>query len=93
MIRLKAGFVKSLNQPGGNITGVSIIFSELLPKLLGTLRQLAPNTPLIGALVNPTYPEVELQIRELQEAADVSKQPIQIEVHFPRRETILTFLS
>jgi putative tryptophan/tyrosine transport system substrate-binding protein len=76
---IKAGLVKSLNRPGGNITGVSIIFSELIPKLLGTLRQLAPNTPLIGALVNPTYPDVELQIRELQEAAEVSKQPIQIE--------------
>jgi putative ABC transport system substrate-binding protein len=76
---VKAGLVMSLNRPGGNITGVSVIFSELPPKLLGILRQLAPNTPLVGALVNPTYPEVELQIRELQQAAEVSKQAIQIE--------------
>ncbi len=76
---VKAGLVKSLNQPGGNVTGVSIIFTELLPKLLGILRQLAPNTPLVGVLVNPTYSEVELQIRELKEAAEVSKQAIQVE--------------
>jgi len=57
---------------------VSIIFSELPPKLLGILRQLVPNTPLVGALVNPTYPGVDLQIRELKEAAEVTKQPIYI---------------
>jgi putative tryptophan/tyrosine transport system substrate-binding protein len=76
---VKAGLVKSLNRPGGNITGVSIIFSELPPKLLGILRQLAPSTSLVGVLVNPTYPEVELQITELSEAAETAKQPIQIE--------------
>ena len=76
---VKAGLVRSLNQPGGNLTGVSIIFSELPPKLLGILHQLVPNTPLVGVLVNPPYPEVELQIRELKEAAEVSKQTIQIE--------------
>ena len=76
---IKAGLVKSLNRPGGNVTGVSLIFSELSPKLLGILHQLVPNTPLVGALVNPTYPGVDLQIRELQEAAEAAKQPIYIE--------------
>ena len=40
---------------------------------------MAPGTSLVGVLVNPTYPEVELQIAELSEAAETAKQPIQIE--------------
>ena len=76
---VKTGLVKSLNRPGGNITGVSIIFSELPAKLLGLLHQLVPSAALIGALVNSRYPDVDLQVRELQEAAEAIKQPIRIE--------------
>lgn len=76
---VKAGLITSLNRPGGNVTGVSIIFSELTPKLLDFLRKLAPDTPLVGALVNPKYPEAKLQITELRGAAGAANQPIVIE--------------
>jgi putative ABC transport system substrate-binding protein len=66
---VKAGLVESLNRPGGNITGVNFIVSELIPKRLELLHQLAPKAMTVGALVNPSYPEVELQRRELREAA------------------------
>ena len=66
---VKAGLVESLNRPGGNITGVSFIVSELIPKRLELLHELALTATAVGALVNPNYPAVDLQQRELREAA------------------------
>ena len=66
---VKAGIVASLNRPGGNVTGVSWTASALSAKRLGILHQLVPNASSIGLLANPDYPEVNLQVRELQDAA------------------------
>ena len=66
---VKAGLVESLNRPGGNITGVNFIVSELIPKRLEILHELAPKAVTVGALVNPSYPAVELQQQELRDAA------------------------
>jgi putative tryptophan/tyrosine transport system substrate-binding protein len=63
------GLVTSLSRPGGNVTGVSIIFTALLAKRLELLKQLVPNAETIGVLVNASYPDSELQIREVHEAA------------------------
>jgi putative tryptophan/tyrosine transport system substrate-binding protein len=67
---VKAGLVQSLNRPGGNITGVSFLITDLIPKRLELLREVVPSAVTVGALVNPNYPAVDLQKRELQEAAD-----------------------
>jgi putative tryptophan/tyrosine transport system substrate-binding protein len=75
---VKAGLVKSLNRPGGNITGVNFIVSELIPKRLEVLHELAPKGVTVGALVNPSYPDVELQRRELREAAAARALQIRI---------------
>jgi len=66
---IKLGLVASLNRPGGNITGVTQLSSELLSKRLGLLHDVLPAVATIGFLVNPTYPEAESQARDLQEAA------------------------
>jgi ABC-type uncharacterized transport system substrate-binding protein len=63
------GLVTSLSRPGGNVTGVSIIFTALLAKRIELLKQLVPKAEIIGVLVNPNYPDADLQVRELQEAA------------------------
>jgi ABC-type uncharacterized transport system substrate-binding protein len=63
------GLVASINRPGGNITGVSIINTALLAKRFEMLHQLIPNAETIGVLVNPNYPDADLQVREVQEAA------------------------
>jgi putative tryptophan/tyrosine transport system substrate-binding protein len=73
-----AGLVASLNHPGGNLTGVTVIFSALVPKRLDLLHQLVPTAAVFGALVNPNYPEAELQRRELQEAARTLGRPIAV---------------
>jgi putative ABC transport system substrate-binding protein len=75
---VKAGLVESLNRPGGNITGVNFIVSELIPKRLELLHELTPKAVTVGALVNPSYPDVELQRRELQEAAAAKALRIRI---------------
>jgi putative ABC transport system substrate-binding protein len=73
---IKAGLVASLNRPGGNVTGVTLLGSDLEAKRLEILRGIAPNATLIGVLINPTFPDVDRQRRELQEAAATLKQPI-----------------
>ena len=66
---VKQGLATSLSRPGGNSTGVSVLTVGLDAKRLGHLRDLAPGTGTIGALVNPSYPQYESQLRGLQEAA------------------------
>ena len=66
---IQLGLVASLNRPGGNITGVTQLSSELLSKRLGLLHDLLPAAATIGFLVNPTYPGAESQARDLQDAA------------------------
>jgi putative tryptophan/tyrosine transport system substrate-binding protein len=66
---LKTGLVASLNRPGGNVTGVSLIGSVLEAKKLELLHQATPRVSTIAALFNPDYPDVHLQLDELQTAA------------------------
>ncbi len=75
---VRAGLVASFNRPGGNITGVTTVFSALVPKRLELLYQLVPKAVAIRALVNPNYPEADLQVQELREAAGAIRQQIQV---------------
>jgi len=63
------GYVASLNRPGGNVTGVVLLTSNLEAKRIGLLRQLIPKVDAVGVLVNPTYPVSAAQLKEVQEAA------------------------
>jgi putative tryptophan/tyrosine transport system substrate-binding protein len=51
-----AGLVPSLNRPSGNITGVTTISGEVVPKRLQLLHDLVPNIKMFGCLVNPDNP-------------------------------------
>ena len=53
---IRSGLVSSLNHPGGNITGVSVLLEETEAKRLGLLRELRANTATIAVLVNPRNP-------------------------------------
>jgi putative tryptophan/tyrosine transport system substrate-binding protein len=50
------GLVSSLNRPGGNVTGMTFINSQLGPKRIQLLRLLNPKTAVIAVLVNPKNP-------------------------------------
>jgi putative tryptophan/tyrosine transport system substrate-binding protein len=65
------GLVDGLARPGGNLTGVSILTFELMPKRLELLSELVPQARVIALLVNPSTPGVERMIRDVQEAARV----------------------
>jgi putative ABC transport system substrate-binding protein len=49
-----SGFVQSLARPGGNITGLSNLSSDLSPKLMEMLRSIGPKLFRVAILVNPT---------------------------------------
>jgi len=67
---VKVGLVASLNRPGGNITGVSILDVELGPKRLELLHALVPTATIVAVLVNPTDPtRAETTLRGMQAAA------------------------
>jgi putative ABC transport system substrate-binding protein len=51
---IEAGLVASLNRPGGNLTGVTNLSAELVPKRLELLHEVVPKATVIGVLVNPT---------------------------------------
>jgi len=67
---VKMGLVASLNRPGGNLTGVAQFTSGLEPKRLEILHELVPTASVIGALMNPTRPDAETQLRDVQAAAN-----------------------
>ena len=66
---VKLGLVASLNRPGGNITGVSLLTSSLEAKRVGLLGELVPKAAVIAALINPNYAQAQAQEAEVQDAA------------------------
>jgi putative ABC transport system substrate-binding protein len=62
------GLVASLAQPGGNVTGVSILSTELTAKRLELLHALAPNAIRIAVFINPGEPASDVAMRELEAA-------------------------
>jgi putative tryptophan/tyrosine transport system substrate-binding protein len=75
---VKTGLVQSLNRPGGNATGVSVLTTAPESKRLGLLHELVPGAKAVGVLIDPYYQEAEAQARELREAAGTIGQPIRI---------------
>ena len=75
---VQVGLVASINRPGGNVTGVSIVQTAVLAKRFELLHQLVPKADVIGVLFNPGYPDAELQIGEVQDAAASIKCKIDV---------------
>jgi putative tryptophan/tyrosine transport system substrate-binding protein len=63
------GFVASLARPGGNMTGVSLLVIELVPKRLEFLQELVPDAAGIAGLVNPKNSNAGRNVAALREAA------------------------
>jgi putative ABC transport system substrate-binding protein len=66
---VQIGLVPSLNKPGGNVTGVTTLNTELAPKRLELLRDLAPDATRYVALINPTSNLAENFARDIEAAA------------------------
>jgi len=78
---VRSGLVASLARPGGNITGFSIIGTELDAKRLALLRDLLPGLQRVGVLENSTNPYFRTVRQEFEQACRaLGLQPIIIEV-------------
>jgi putative ABC transport system substrate-binding protein len=66
---IRLGLVASLNQPGGNMTGVTTSNTEVGPKRLQLIRELVPSAKVVGLLVNPKSPNADDLVRDMQAAA------------------------
>jgi putative tryptophan/tyrosine transport system substrate-binding protein len=66
---VELGLVASLNRPGGTITGIARLATELVPKLLELLHEAAPDANNIALLMNPASVNAEVKTREAQAAA------------------------
>ena len=81
---VKLGFVASLNRPGGNLTGVTQLGEEVLPKRLELLHELLPSARVMALLINPADPVLaEPQTRVVLSAA----KTFGLELHVLRAST------
>ena len=62
---VQLGLVANLNQPGGNVTGVTQMSAVVASKRLELLQELVPTARFVAFLVYPADPGAEQQLREL----------------------------
>jgi putative tryptophan/tyrosine transport system substrate-binding protein len=75
---VKLGLVASLNQPGGNVTGITSLASQLFGKQLGILHEILPQATHIGVLGNPNGAQYKSIISDTQTAASALGQTLEI---------------
>jgi len=81
---LETGLVASLARPGGNITGLSYMSSDLIGKRLELLREVVPGVSRIAVLSNPSSATVPPMMRKTEVAARALGVQLQrLEVHGP----------
>ena len=66
---VKLGLVKSVVQPGGNVTGMTVPGIELQENRMRLLRELVPTLNSIAVLLNPARPVFDAQSKAIQETA------------------------
>jgi putative ABC transport system substrate-binding protein len=84
---VQSGLVASINRPGGNITGLTLIYDDLAGKMLDILKEAVPEVSHVAVLWNPSHadPEfretkrvaatkgVEIQSLEVRQAGDFDR--------------------
>lgn len=66
---IASGLVSSFNRPGGNVTGITLVFTRSGPKNLELLHELLGSTAAVAVLTNPTNPTAAHQVNDLEAAA------------------------
>jgi putative ABC transport system substrate-binding protein len=66
---VSTGFISSLSRPGGNVTGLAIMTTELSGKRLEILTQAVPTARIIAVLANPGNPPTRATIHEIEARA------------------------
>src|SRR5262249_51015089 len=75
---VELGLVASLSYPGGNVTGIASLNSELVAKRLELMLQLLPNAVRFAVLVNPTSRNAEALTRDARAAASTIGRQVEI---------------
>ena len=75
---VRVGLVESLNQPHGNLTGVSHLLNSLAPKQLELLHEMVPGFRRVALLVNPDNRNSRIDTPEVQAAAEVLGQHLEV---------------
>jgi putative tryptophan/tyrosine transport system substrate-binding protein len=65
---VKTGLVESLNRPGGNVTGVSILANDYSAKWLELMKEVLPKLKRVAVLWNPENPAVAGELEQLRMA-------------------------
>jgi putative tryptophan/tyrosine transport system substrate-binding protein len=87
------GLVDSINRPGGNVTGMSLMSSALESKRLELLSELMPKGTKIAILVNPDYPDTDAQLGSVETAASNIGQKIHVLNARTERELSTAFMA
>ena len=66
---INAGLVSSLSRPGGNVTGITSLNLQVGPKRVELLRELFPTATTVALLVNPTSPNAQVLLHDMQVAS------------------------
>ena len=90
---VKAGLVRGLDRPGGNITGISFLNGETGSKRLELLREIVPSATLVGFLVNRANPNTDSEIGDLLKAAPVLGRQVQVVSASSEREIDTAFVT
>jgi putative tryptophan/tyrosine transport system substrate-binding protein len=75
---VRLGLVASLARPGGNATGINIVTGELVAKQLELLHELVSGAARVAVLINPTAPNAERMLRDVEPAARAIGLQIQV---------------
>jgi putative ABC transport system substrate-binding protein len=78
---VQAGFVASLARPGGNVTGIALLQTDLAVKRLELLKEAVPKARRVAVLVNPKNPSTAEQLAALKSAAatlGVRVEPVEV---------------
>ena len=75
---VQLGLVASLNRPGGNITGVAQMATEVAPKRLELLHEMIPKARIIALLVDPNDPVI---LENTKRGVQAAAQTLGLEVH------------
>ena len=75
---VKDGLVASMNRPGGNATGITVMTAVLWPKRLELLRELIPAATNLALFVSPSHPSAEPTALEVQAAARAFGQSVAV---------------
>src|SRR5215472_810202 len=66
---VKLGLVESLDKPGGNVTGITFLLTQMESKRLGLLHELVPRATMLAVMINPGQPAASDQASQVTEAA------------------------